>query len=160
VPQRAATATFEVNTSPSTATSAAATATVGVTGKSPASSSIADGTSNTISLGETSFRVSAILSVVPQVTLEVFSLRPATVKGGANVIASLKLTPAATSAATIKLTTDQPELISLPPTITVPVSAIATPFTFRTKPVSVQTPATVTATVGTQQLVVRLLVVP
>ena len=112
----------------------------------------------------TTFRGKTIPTVVqvkvPPPPLELFVLRPTNVKGGTNVIASLKLPSSATSSRTVTLSTDHPELIALPPTITVPVSSVATPFTFTTQPTTTQTIATVTATVGAQQLSVRLTIVP
>jgi hypothetical protein len=97
---------------------------------------------------------------VPPPPLELFALRPTTVKGGGNVIASLKLPSTASSARVISLSTDHPELISLPATVTVPVSAVATPFTFRTQPTAAETRVTVTATVGAQQMSAALTITP
>lgn len=151
---------FSVTTSPTTATASPVTVTVGVPGPQGTSSgSIPDGTSNTIQFGELPLRVSAALSVVPP-GLELFTLRPTTLKGGTNVIAAFKLPSTATGSRVVTLSTDHPELISLPATITVPTSPVATPFTFKTQPVTAQTAVTVTAAAGPQQIAVRLTIVP
>jgi hypothetical protein len=113
---------------------------------------------------KTTFRDKTFATVVqvnaPPPSLELFALRPTVLKGGTNVLASLKLPSTATSSRVVALSTDHPELISLPPSVTVPVSPVATPFTFRTQPTSSETIATVTAAVGAEKISVRLTITP
>jgi hypothetical protein len=65
-----------------------------------------------------------------------------------------------TSAQIVTLSTDRPDVIQLPPTVTVPVSQVPTPFTFKTTPVTAQTTATITATAGGQRIPIAITIVP
>jgi hypothetical protein len=96
----------------------------------------------------------------PILALATFTLRPTTVTGGLNLLASFQLTPAMTSAQIVTLSTDRPDVIQLPPTVTVPVSQVPTPFTFKTTPVTAQTTATITATAGGQRIPIAITIVP
>jgi len=115
----------------------------------------------TISAAVHSTTASTTLTVKkPILALATFTLRPTTVTGGLNLLASLQLTPAMTSAQIVTLSTDRPDLIQLPPTVTVPISQVPTPFTFKTTPVTAQATATVTATSGGQHIPIAVTIVP
>jgi hypothetical protein len=96
----------------------------------------------------------------PIPVLALFSLRPTTVTGGQNFIASLQLSSAITSPQVVRLSIDHTGLVVLPDSVTIPVSSVPTSFTFKTNPVTVQTTATVTAIAGTQRIPVALTIVP
>jgi hypothetical protein len=96
----------------------------------------------------------------PIPVIATFSLRPTTVTGGLNLIASLQLSTGITTAQVVSLSTDRTDLILLPATVTVPVSSVPTPFTFKTNHVSAQTTATVTATAGSQRIPIVVTIVP
>jgi hypothetical protein len=89
-----------------------------------------------------------------------FTLRPTTVKGGLNVIAELTVSSTATNSVVVNLTTNHPELITLPAAVTVSPSAVPTPLTLRTSPAMVQTAVTITASNGAQTLSQTINVVP
>jgi hypothetical protein len=99
-----------------------------------------------------------LLLRAPIPALATFTLRPKKVKGGSDVIAEFQLTPAMTSAQVITLTTDRPDLIQLPASVTIPVSPVPTQFTFTTQAVAHEVDATITATAGIQRIPVVLTV--
>lgn len=101
-----------------------------------------------------------LLVKAPVLALESFSARPTTVTGGNNLLASFKLFSSITSATVVTLSTDRPDLIQLPASVTVPVALVPTPFTFKTQAVSVQTTATITAVAGTQKVATTISIVP
>lgn len=162
IPAGATTASFTVSTSPTMVSGGGQiTALVGVTPPpSKLTSSIADGTSNTVQFSETTPLLFATPLVVLGPVLESFALRPTTVKGGANVIGSLKLLPSVTSATVVALTRDHPELVQVPSSVTVPSSPVPTPFTLKTLLVTDTTKVQVTATANGQQIVATLTIVP
>lgn len=149
--------TFPVTTA---ATTVGATVTIVSHNKvREAASRVSDGTSNTIQISEFSQAThigSATLTLLPAPVLGSFTLRPTAVKGGANVIAELQLLPNVTSAQTITLTTDQPNDVQLPATVSVLASGVPTPFTITTHDVNKRTIVTITATAGTQSVPVVL----
>jgi hypothetical protein len=65
-----------------------------------------------------------LLVKAPVLALESFSARPTTVTGGNNLIASLKLFSSITSATVVTLSTDRPDLIQVPASVTVPVALV------------------------------------
>jgi len=147
--------TFPVTTSAVTTTGT--TVTIATRRIREAASRITDGTSNTIQVGEaTQPVVSAVLTLLPAPVLGSFTLRPTKVKGGANVIAEIQLLPGVTTAQTITLTTDQPNFVQMPATISVAASGVPTPFTITTHDVNDKLIATITATAGTQSIPVSL----
>ena len=89
-----------------------------------------------------------------------FTLRPTTVTGGSNVIAQLMLVSGAPGPVTVNLTTEHPELVTLPAVVSVARSGVPSPFTFRTLPTTAQTSVTITASAGTQRLSQTITVVP
>lgn len=89
-----------------------------------------------------------------------FTLRPATVHGGANIISQLTLSSTAPSSVVVSLTTDHPELVTVPATVTIARSTIPSSLTFRTAPVTTQTTVTITASTGAQTTSVTVNVVP
>jgi hypothetical protein len=103
---------------------------------------------------------SASLLIKQTPPLASFTLRPTSVTGGNNVIAQFLLVNGATSPVTVNLSTDHPELVTVPTTVTIPVSPVATPFTFRTSAATVATSVTITATAGPQTIPVTLTLVP
>jgi hypothetical protein len=103
---------------------------------------------------------STLLIKAPVPALASFTARPTTVTGGNNLIVSFKLSPAISTATVVTLSTDRPDLIQVPSSVTVPVSAVPTPLTFKTQPVTAQSTATITATAGTQRLPLTITVVP
>jgi hypothetical protein len=85
-----------------------------------------------------------------------FTLRPTKVKGGANAIAEIQLLPSVTSPQTVALSTDRPDVIQLPSTVSVAASAVPTPFTITTHDVNQKIIVTITATAGTQSIPLSL----
>ena len=79
-----------------------------------------------------------------------FTLRPTTVTGGSNIIAQITLSSTAPNSVTVNLSTDHPELVTVPATVTIPRSTVPTPLTFRTSPAATQTTVTITASSGSQ----------
>jgi len=148
--------TFQVTTSPVT-TSGNTIVTITAQRVREGASRIADDTSNTIQIAENTQRAaSATLTLLPAPVLGSFTLRPTKVKGGANVIAEIQLLPSVTSAQTITLTTDQPNIVQLPAAVSVRASGVATPFTITTHDVNQKIIATITATAGSQSIPVSL----
>jgi hypothetical protein len=52
------------------------------------------------------------------------------VTGGLNIIAQITLSGTAPNSVTVNLSTDHPELVTVPATVTIPLSTVATPLTF------------------------------
>jgi hypothetical protein len=120
------------------------------------------GADQSVTITATGFSSSAAATVLIRQTPPIasFTLRPTTVTGGLNVIAQLMLTNGAASPVTVNLTTDHPELISVPATVTVAPSQVPTPFTFHTSATTVRTTVRITASAGTQSIPVTVDVIP
>jgi len=89
-----------------------------------------------------------------------FTLRPASVHGGGNAVAQLATSPTLAAAVTVTLTTNHPELVTLPPPFALSPSPVPTPLTLKTSPTAAPVSVTITATAGTQTTTVTLSVVP
>jgi hypothetical protein len=87
--------------------------------------------------------------------LATFSIRPNATSGG-NVIAQFTLDPAITSTVVVTLSSDHPEIVQLPPTISLGPSAVPTPFTFTTSKPASHTVVTITASARGQSLTATL----
>lgn len=114
----------------------------------------------TITATGASSSASTTLLVKQTPPLASFTLRPTTVTGGSNVIAQFLLVSNATGPVTVSLATDHPELIILPPTVSVPKSTVAAPFTFRTSTTNARTTVRITASAGNQTISTSVDVVP
>jgi hypothetical protein len=105
--------------------------------------------------------VTTTLSVVKSVpTLAAFTIRPMTLVGGTNAIAELTLTLGPSANVVVSLTTDHPELISIPASVTLAPSTVPRAFTFRTVKPAVETRVTLKASAGTETTSVVLTITP
>lgn len=89
-----------------------------------------------------------------------FTLRPGTVHGGSNIISQLTLTNTAPASVPVSFTTDHPELVTVPATLTIAKSTIPSSLTFRTAPAAAQTTVTITASTGSQTTSATVNIVP
>jgi hypothetical protein len=80
-----------------------------------------------------------------------FSVRPNATSGG-NVVAQFTLDPAITNTVVVTLSTDHPDIVQLPATISLGQSAVPTPFTFTTSKPASRTVVTITASARGQTL--------
>ncbi len=80
-----------------------------------------------------------------------FTLRPTTLKGGLNIVAQLALSSTITRSVEVKLSTDHPELVTVPRSVIL-LGATPLAFTFTTSPTKVPTKVTIKVTIGTQTL--------
>jgi hypothetical protein len=112
-------------------------------------------------VGETQTQVTATLSITPPPSppIESFDLRPTTVHNGGHVNAHLKIAGTAPASVNINFTTDHPELITMPASVSVLRSSV-TPFSFQTSTVSTQTVVTITATAGSQTISATVTLMP
>jgi hypothetical protein len=93
--------------------------------------------------------VTAQLKIFPPPPIATFTLRPTRVSGGSNVIGSLLPATGVTSPTVVSLTTDRPDLITMPASVTIPASVVPQPFTLHTAAVTSPTVVTVKASAGT-----------
>jgi hypothetical protein len=125
---------------------------------------LVDGSSNTVQVGETApspGTATATLSVTPPPPpLASFTVRPTTVTGGLNAIATLTASSGVTAPVTVSLTSDHPQLVTVPATTTVPVPPQVRSLTFTTAATTSPVTVTVTATAGAQSITTTLTVVP
>jgi hypothetical protein len=131
-----------------------------ITVKGTTSAAAADATVTIKTVFGATTTTSTLLIKAPVSALASFTARPTTVTGGNNLIVSFTLSPAISSATVVTLSTDRPDLIQVPSSVTVPVSVVPMPLTFKTQPVTAQTTATITATAGAQRLPVTITLVP
>jgi hypothetical protein len=107
-------------------------------------------------------RSNASTSIVvrpPPPPIASFTLRPTTVTGGQSTSASITVTPTTVSPTGITLTSDRPDLVQMPSSVTVNPGAVQS-FTIQTSTVTAQTTVTITATAGTQVVTARLTITP
>ncbi|MGH7468376.1 MAG: hypothetical protein ACRENP_10370 [Longimicrobiales bacterium] len=113
----------------------------------------------TITTGGTAPVSTTLLLKPPPPPVASFTLRPTTVKGGVNVIAQLTPSSGVTRPVEVKLTTDHPELISVPASVQLsPSTPLA--LTFTTTVTKTETPVTITASVGSQSVPVKVTITP
>ena len=93
--------------------------------------------------------VTAHLKIFPPPPIATFTLRPTRVRGGSNVIGSLLPATGVTSPTVVSLTTDRPDLVTMPASVTIPASVVPQPFTLHTAAVASPTLVTVKARAGT-----------
>lgn len=108
--------------------------------------------------------VTAHLKIFPPPPIATFTLRPTRVRGGSNVIGMLLPATGVTSPTVVGLTTDRPDLVTMPASVTIPASVVPQPFTLSTAPVTSPTPVTIKATAGTglsaRTLTVQITITP
>ena len=121
--------------------------------------SIDQGVTITASRGPISASTSLLIKQTPP-PISSFTLRPGTVHGGSNIISQLTLSNTAPASVAVSFTTDHPELVTVPATVTLARSTIPSSLTFRTAPATVQTTVTISASVGTQTTSTTVTVVP
>ncbi|MDQ6653113.1 MAG: hypothetical protein M3Y84_10260 [Acidobacteriota bacterium] len=113
----------------------------------------------TASRGSLSASTTLLIKQTPP-PISSFTLRPTTVTGGSNIISQITLSITAPSSVVVSLTTDHPELVTVPATVTIARSATFTPLTFKTLPTTAQTTVTITASTGSQTTSATVNVVP
>jgi hypothetical protein len=89
-----------------------------------------------------------------------FILRATTVTGGQNIIGQLLLVNNATAPVNVSLTTNYPQFVTVPATITIPNSPVPTPITFKTSAPPAATTVSITASAGGQTLTQTISLVP
>jgi hypothetical protein len=83
------------------------------------------------------------------------SIRPNSISGG-NVIMQVTLDPAIAAPVVVNVSTDHPEIVNVPPTISLSPSAVPTPFTFTTTKPSAHTVVTITLSARGQTIATTL----
>ena len=89
-----------------------------------------------------------------------FTLRGTTVTGGQNIIGQLLLVSNANAPVTVSLTTNNPQFVTVPATITIPNSPAPTPLNFRTSAPAASTNVSITASAGGQTITQTITLVP
>jgi hypothetical protein len=107
----------------------------------------------------TSSRATSLVVQPPALPIAAFTLRPTTVTAGTNIVATIVLASGATTAQTVLLTTDHPEVVNVPASVVVQPGAGAT-ISLATSRVSSQTAVAITARVGTQSVPVKVQIIP
>jgi hypothetical protein len=107
----------------------------------------------------TSSKATTLVVQPPALPIGSFTLRPTTVTAGTNITATIVLSSATTTTQTVLLTTDHPEVVTVPASIVVQPGPGAT-ISLSTRRVSTQTAAAITARVGTQSVSVKVQIVP
>lgn len=126
----------------------------------PTTATSADqGVTITASRGSISASTTLLIKQTPP-PISSFTLRPTTVTGGLNIISQITLSSTAPSSVAVSFTTDHPELVTVPTTVTIARSRIPTPLTFRTSSTTAQTTVTITASTGSQTTSATVNVVP
>ncbi len=90
----------------------------------------------------------AALTLVAPYTLTGLSINPASQYGGFTVQGTVSLSGPADSTATVLLSSSNTALASVPASVTVPAGATGGNFTITLRPVAVNTPATISASLG------------
>jgi hypothetical protein len=116
------------------------------------------GVTITVSRGSISASTTLLIKQTPP-PLASFTLRPTTVTGGQNIIAQIALSSTAPNSVIVNLSTDHPELVTLPATVTV-ARSFSFSRTITTSPTTVPTTVTITAATGTQTISATVNVVP
>jgi len=112
----------------------------------------------TTSRGSISASTTLLIKQTPPPILS-FTLRPTTVTGGFNIISQVTLSSTAPDSVIVNLSTDHPELVTLPATVTV-ARRFPSSLTIKTSPTTVSTTVTITASTGTQTTSATVNVVP
>lgn len=102
---------------------------------------------------------SRVLVKAPVLALASFVAQATRVTGGTKVIVLLKPSASVTQNTLVTLTTNRPDLIQLPGSVSVPAGGPLT-LAFPTVAVKAETSVTITATAGTQKLDVKVDIVP
>ena len=123
------------------------------------STSTDQGVTITATRGSLSASTTLLIKQTPP-PISSFTLRPTTVTGGFNIISQITLSSTAPSSVVVSLTTDHPELVTVPATVNIARSATFTPLTLKTSPTTVQTTVTITASTGAQTTSATVNVVP
>ena len=117
-------------------------------------------TSVTLTASYSGKQVSAALTVNPP-TLSSLTLSPSTVKGGSSSNGTVVLNgPAPTGGVLVRLSSNNPALVTLPSSVTVAAGSRSAKFTALTKPTATRTVVTITASSGAIQRRANLAVTP
>jgi hypothetical protein len=125
---------------------------------------VADGSSNTVQVGETlAGSLSATLTITPPPAvqaLSAFGVRPATVTGGSNVILQLQLASGVQGQVTVTLSSDHPELVAVPASVVLAAPTTLRAVTLKTVPTTAPVTVTIVGTAGTQTVKTAVTVTP
>jgi len=108
--------------------------------------------------GSASASTSLLIKQTPPIAS--FILRGTTVTGGQNIIGQLLLVNNATAPVTVTFTTNYPQFVTIPATITIPNSPVPTPLNFRTSTPTGSTNVSITASAGGQAISQTITLVP
>lgn len=112
----------------------------------------------TATAGSASVSTSLIIKQTPPIAS--FGLRGTTVTGGQNIIGQISLVNNATAPVAVTFTTNNPQFVTVPATITIPNSPVPTPLNFRTSTPPASTNVSITASAGGQSITQTITLVP
>jgi len=96
----------------------------------------------------------------PPPAIATFTIRPTTARGGGNLLASILLAPTVTVPTVVTFTTDRPDLVQLPSSLTFSPSSVAHGVTLGTSVVAASAPVSITAATGAQRVTVGVTLTP